>query len=86
MNIYFIAYQTDNMSDTSSAVLEIGEVFSLLEGACLLKTTLTTVEVRDYLRERGNAKKVFVTNVAHGAAWSNVNTNSQTIKDLYSEL
>lgn len=86
MNIYIVTYQSDIVETTISALSEIGERFNLIQDVFLLKTTLSTVEVRDYLRERGSASKVFVSSIAHDAAWSNVNINSQIIKDIYSEL
>lgn len=86
MNLFIVTIDTDDIESSARVISEIGEAYRVTTYAFLLKTTLNTAEVRDYMRDRGNAKRVFVSALSYDAAWANMSLASQTIKDLYAIL
>lgn len=86
MNLFIVTIDTDDIELSTKVISEIGEAYSVTTYAFLLKTMLNTAEVRDYMRERGNTNRVFVSALSYDAAWSNMQLSSQTIKDIYAIL
>lgn len=62
---------------------QMGEVAILMDCGFLLRTNIKATEVRDYIKERISPLSVYVTKVAHGAAWTNITVPNSVVKEWY---
>lgn len=89
MNLYLVILQLAEEVQFSACQEElrcIGEIAVLMDNGFLIRTTMKSTEVRDYIKEHINMQRCFVTKVNHGAAWSNVLVPNSIIKEWYESI
>lgn len=61
----------------------VGDTAPLTEDCFLVRSNLKASDLRDYIKENIAPARVYVTKVAHGAAWANVMVPNSLIKEWY---
>lgn len=85
MNLYIVITDHFELESVKNALSGIGKFYCVIENTFLLSTVLSAVEVRDFIREKSDAQRVFVSKIIPDAAWSNILSESQIIKELFSQ-
>ena len=86
MNLLIVIIRSSELGDSAycqEQLSQIGQVTELTEEAFLMLTEHSATEVRDLIKARVLPSRIFVTKVAHGAAWANINTANATVKEWY---
>lgn len=71
------------MSLCQEQLNKVGNTAPLTENCFLVRSNLKATDLRDYIKEIIAPARIYVTKVAHGAAWANVMVPNSLIKEWY---
>lgn len=72
-----------SMSSCQEQLNKIGDTAPLTDNCFLIRSNMIATELRDYIKENISPARIFVSKVAHGAAWANVMVPNSIIKEWY---
>lgn len=71
------------MSTCQEQLNKVGDTAPLTDNCFLVRSNLKATDLRDYIKDNISPARIFVTKVAHGAAWANVMMPNSLIKEWY---
>lgn len=72
-----------SMSICQEMLNKVGDTAPLTDNCFLVRSNLKATDLRDFIKENIVPTRLFVTKVAHGAAWANVMVPNSLIKEWY---
>lgn len=72
-----------SMSMCQEHLNRVGDTALLTENCFLVRSNMKATDLRDYIKESIAPVRIYVTKVAHGAAWANVMVPNSLIKEWY---
>lgn len=71
------------MSLCQEQLNKVGDTALLTENCFLMRSNLKATDLRDYIKEKIAPTRIYVTKVAHDAAWANLMVPNSLIKEWY---
>lgn len=75
--------EEQSMSMCQEHLNRVGDTAPLTENCFLVRSNMKATDLRDYIKENIAPARIYVTKVAHGAAWANVMVPNSLIKEWY---
>ena len=72
-----------SMSVCQELINKVGDTASLTETCFLVRSNMKATDLRNYIKDNIVPARVYVTKVAHDAAWANVMVPNSLIKEWY---
>lgn len=63
----------------------VSDTAPLTENCFLVRSNMKATDLRDYIKENIAPSRIYVSKIAHGAAWTNVMVPNSLIKEWYGE-
>lgn len=73
------------MSLCQEQLNRVGDTAPLTENCFLVRSNMKATDLRDYIKENIAPSRIYVSKVAHGAAWTNVMVPNSLIKEWYGD-
>lgn len=86
MFVYIVSLslmEDQTMSMCQELLNKVGDTAPLTENCFLMRSNMKATDLRDYIKESFKPARIYVTKVAHGAAWANVMVPNSLIKEWY---